>query len=52
MLTTFARTRMEKAAVDNGFDVDLGSDERWLRYGSTQVPLRIWLTAIDRKSVV
>lgn len=35
-LTPLARTRLEKAAVDNGFDLDLGADERWLRYGSSQ----------------
>lgn len=46
MLTAVARTRLEKAAVDNGFDLDLGSDENWLRYGSTHAPLRIWLSAL------
>lgn len=45
-LTPIARTRMEKAAVDNGFDLDLGADERWLRYGSSQAPLRLWLSAL------
>ncbi len=46
MLTAVARTRLEKAAVDNGFDRDLGNEGHWLRYGSTQAPLRIWLTAL------
>jgi putative restriction endonuclease len=46
LLTAVARTRLEKAAVDNGFDLDLGADERWLRYGSTQAPLRLWLSAL------
>jgi putative restriction endonuclease len=46
MLTAVARTRLEKAAVDNGFDLDLGADERWLRYGSSQAPLRLWLSAL------
>jgi putative restriction endonuclease len=45
-LTLVARTRLEKAAVDNGFDLDLGADERWLRYGSSQAPLRLWLSAL------
>jgi putative restriction endonuclease len=46
VLTAVARTRLEKAAVDNGFDLDLGADERWLRYGSSQAPLRLWLSAL------
>lgn len=46
MLTPVARTRLEKAAVDNGFDLDLGADESWLRYGSSQAPLRLWLSAL------
>ncbi|MEZ4321146.1 MAG: HNH endonuclease [Myxococcota bacterium] len=45
-LTPVARTRLEKAAVDNGFDLDLGSDEHWLRYGSSQAPLRLWMSAL------
>ena len=45
-LTPIARTRLEKAAVDNGFDLDLGADETWLRYASSQAPLRLWLSAL------
>jgi putative restriction endonuclease len=45
-LSPIARTRLEKAAVDNGFDLDLGADERWLRCGSSQAPLRLWLGAL------
>lgn len=44
--TPIARTRIEKAAFDNGFDLELGADERWLRYGSSQAPLRLWLSAL------
>src|SRR5581483_9717388 len=40
-------TRLEKAAVDNGFDRELPRDADWLAYASTQAPLRIWLTAAD-----
>lgn len=29
MLTAVARTRLEKAAVDNGFDLDLGSSRTY-----------------------
>jgi hypothetical protein len=37
------RTRLEKAATDNGFDLDLGLEGDWLVFASTQCPLRIWL---------
>jgi putative restriction endonuclease len=40
-------TRLEKVAVDNGFDLDLGRVGPWLCFGSTQAPLRVWLTAPD-----
>jgi hypothetical protein len=46
-LSPAAATRLEKVAVDNGFDVDLGRFGPWLSFGSTQAPLRIWLTAPD-----
>lgn len=39
-------TRLEKAALDNGFDQELPADEGWLGFASTQAPLRIWLTAL------
>lgn len=38
-------TRLEKAAVDNGFDRELLADGAWVSYASTQAPLRVWLTA-------
>ncbi|NUQ79755.1 MAG: HNH endonuclease [Polyangiaceae bacterium] len=38
-------TRLEKAAVDNGFDIELPRSGDWLAYASTHAPLRIWLTA-------
>ena len=38
-------TRLEKAATDNGFDLDLGRTLDWLAFGSSQTSLRIWLTA-------
>ena len=40
-------TRLEKTAVDNGFDRELPRQDDWLAFASTQAPLRIWLTAID-----
>ncbi len=37
-------TRLEKLAVDNGFDRDLPREGDWLAFASTQAPLRLWLT--------
>ena len=39
-------TRLEKAATDNGFDLELAPTGDWLCFGSTQTSMRIWLTAI------
>jgi hypothetical protein len=36
-------SRLEKAAVDNGFDQELPREGDWLGFASTQCPLRIWL---------
>jgi putative restriction endonuclease len=38
-------TRLEKIAVDNGFDQTLPREGDWLGFASTQAPLRVWLTA-------
>lgn len=38
-------TRYEKAAADNGFDVEGERTGDWLRFGSTQAPLEVWLSA-------
>ena len=38
-------TRLEKIAVDNGFDLTLPREGDWLGFASTQAPLRLWLTA-------
>lgn len=37
-------TRLEKAAVDNGFDLELPRRGDWLGFASTQAPLRLWLS--------
>jgi putative restriction endonuclease len=37
-------TRLEKVAVDNGFDQTLARDGDWLGFSSTQAPLRVWLS--------
>ncbi len=38
-------TLLEKAALDNGFDLELGTEGEWLHFGSTQIPLTVWLGA-------
>lgn len=35
---------LEKAAIDNGFELELPAHARWLVFGSTSAPLKIWLT--------
>jgi hypothetical protein len=39
-------TRLEKAALDNGFDLDRGRDGDWLIFGSSHVSLQIGLVAL------
>lgn len=47
MLAAVTVTRLEKAATDNGFDLELEHSPDWLCFGSSQTSMRIWLTAID-----
>jgi hypothetical protein len=44
-MSTAAQTRLEKAAIDNGFD--LGGSQRgdWIHFRSSHSPLRVWLKA-------
>ncbi len=42
-LPTAIASRLEKAAVDNGFDRELPAVGEWLAFASTQCPLLIWL---------
>ena len=42
-LSPVIASRLEKAAVDNGFDQELPREGDWLGFASTQCPLRIWL---------
>ena len=46
MLTAVTITRLEKAATDNGFDLELERTDNWLSFGSSQTSMRMWLTAI------
>ena len=47
MLTAVTITRLEKAATDNGFDLDLERTADWLCFGSSHTSMRIWLTAME-----
>jgi putative restriction endonuclease len=51
-LPTATATRLEKVAVDNGFDQEQPRDGMWLAFGSTQAPLRLWLTALGDSVLV
>jgi putative restriction endonuclease len=42
-LSPVIASRLEKAAVDNGFDRELPRVGAWLGFASTQCPLRVWL---------
>src|SRR5262245_5184169 len=42
-LSPVIASRLEKAAVDNGFDRELPREGDWLGFASTQCPLRLWL---------
>ena len=46
MLSAVTITRLEKAATDNGFDLDMEHAADWLSFGSSQTSMRIWLTVI------
>ncbi len=41
------RTRIEKIALDNGFDLSRGEDGNWLGFGTSQSGLRIWVSPAD-----
>ena len=45
-ITAAVRTRLEKAAADNGFDLSQTPEKDWLSFASSHAPLRIWLTSI------
>ena len=49
-LTPATITRLEKAAVDNGFDQELPRQGDWLGFASTQAPLRLWLSQLRAKT--
>jgi hypothetical protein len=46
MGTAATHTRIEKAAVDNGFDQELPREGGWLGFASSHAPPKVWVTAI------
>src|SRR5688572_13130201 len=52
MLSPAIVTRLEKIAIDNGFDRDVSRGATWLGFASTQSPLRLWLTADGERPIV
>jgi putative restriction endonuclease len=44
-VSTTAKTRLEKAAADNGFDLGSSQQGDWLHFRSSHSPLRVWLKA-------
>jgi hypothetical protein len=51
MFTT-AKTRLEKAAADNGFDLGGLQQGEWLHFRSSHSPLRVWLKAHEGELLV
>ena len=52
VITAVTMTRLEKAATDNGFDLELVRTADWPCFGSTQTSMRIWLTAVGPSQFV
>jgi putative restriction endonuclease len=58
-LSFAAATILQKAALDEGFDIDLGETGGWLKFESTQIPVAIaltteetrWIAAVSSASV-
>ena len=47
LLPSTLATRLEKAAIDNGFDEELPRERDWLAYASTHAPVSVWLTGSE-----
>lgn len=41
------RTEAQKAAGDNGYRIEQGLEDAWLRYGSTTAPGSIWIAGVS-----
>ena len=46
ILSHAVMTRLEKAAMDNGFDLACPGEGDWLSFASSQTRMRIWLSAL------
>lgn len=42
-------TLLEKAATDNGFDLERGHSTEWLCFGSSQTSMQVWITILDSR---
>ncbi len=51
-LSAVTITRLEKAATDNGFDLELVHRTDWLSFGSSQTSMHIWLTVLEESRVL
>ena len=48
MLPAVTITLLEKAATDNGFDLQLEPAANWLAFGSSQTSMDVWLTGVEK----
>lgn len=51
-LSPVVSSRLEKAALDNGFDQEQPGDQFWRRFSSTQCPLQVWLGAAGEAAIL
>jgi hypothetical protein len=51
-MSATAQTRLEKAAVDNGFDLVGSPQADWVCFSSSHSPLRVWLKAQEGGTLV
>ena len=61
LLSLIAETVLQKAALDQGFDIELGERDGWLHFESTQTPVTLalttdnaggWVAALSSQAVV
>ncbi len=52
MLPAVTITLLEKAATDNGFDLQLGPAADWLAFGSSQTSMEVWLTFVEKSRFI
>ena len=52
MLAAITITLLEKAATDNGFDLQLEPAANWLAFGSSQTSMDVWLTFVEESRFI